>query len=110
PRVVLGEIAHHAAIFERQAVGIFEVDRLSPAVIDDVGGLDAFGTKLIALLGESSRRTGLERKMIEAGRNTEPAVDARIVIRRHARNVVRFHKGDELIVPDIEKDVSKASA
>src|SRR4029077_19480577 len=76
----------------------------------DVGGLDAFGAQLVALLGESGRRTGLEGKMIEAGRNTEPAVDARIVIRRHARNVVRFHKGDELIVPDIEKDVAKVPA
>src|SRR5262245_56045336 len=67
PRVVLGEITHDAAILERQAVGIFEIDRLSPSVVDDVGGLDAPGAQFVALGGESSRRAGLERKMIEAG-------------------------------------------
>jgi hypothetical protein len=75
-------------------------------VIDDIGGLDAPGAQLIALLGEPSRRAGLEGKMIEAGGNAQPAVDARIVICRHAGNTVRFQKGDKLIVPDIEKDVS----
>ena len=48
--------------------------------------------------------------MIEARRYAEPAVDACIVFCRHVRNSVRFQKGDELIAPDIEKEVSKASA
>src|SRR5262245_48541321 len=50
-RIVLGEITHRAAIFERQPIGVFEVDRLSPAVIDNVGGFDALGAQLVALLG-----------------------------------------------------------
>jgi hypothetical protein len=48
--------------------------------------------------------------MIEAGRNAEPSVDARIVFFRDVRNALRFQKGDELIAPDIEKDVSKTPA
>ena len=66
-RVVLGQIAHRAAIFERQAVRIFEVDRLRPTVIDNVGGLYSLGAQLVALLGEPRRRTGLEGEVIEAG-------------------------------------------
>jgi hypothetical protein len=48
--------------------------------------------------------------MIEGGWNTESAVDACIVIRRYAGNSLRLQKGDQLIVPDIEKDVPKAPA
>src|SRR6267378_5313372 len=48
--------------------------------------------------------------MIEAGGNTEPTVDARIVFCRHVWNAVRFQKGDELIAPDIKKDVAKVPA
>ena len=79
-------------------------------MIDDVGRLYSFGPQLVALLGQRSRRTGLEGKMIEARRYAEPAVDACIVFCRHVRNALWFQKGDELIAPDIEKEVSKASA
>jgi hypothetical protein len=75
-------------------------------VVDDVGGLDALGAQLVALLGEPRRRTGLEGEVIEAGGDAKSAVDARVVICRHADNAVRFHKGDKLVVPDIEKGVS----
>src|SRR5262249_5333397 len=61
----------HAAIFERQAVGIFEVDRLSPTAIGDAGRLDPSGAQLVAPLGQSRWRTGLEGKMIEAGENAD---------------------------------------
>jgi hypothetical protein len=105
--VALRTVADHAAIFERQPIRIFEVDRLSPLVVDDVSDLHALGAQLIALFGQSSRRTRLEGKMIEAGRNAEAAVDARIVFCRHVRNPVWFQKGDKLIAPDIEKEVSK---
>jgi hypothetical protein len=54
--------------------------------------------------------SGLEGKMIEAGRNTEPAVDAGVVFCRHVWNSVWFQKGDQLIAPDIEKEVSKVPA
>ena len=79
-------------------------------MIDDVGDLYALGAELVALLGQRSRRTGLERKMIEASGDTEPAVDAGIVFCRHIWNSLRFQKGDQLIVPDIEKEVSKVAA
>src|SRR6516165_3563650 len=45
--------------------------------------------------------------MIEAGGNTEPAVDACVVLCRYVWNSVRFQKGDKLTAPDIEKEVSK---
>jgi hypothetical protein len=48
--------------------------------------------------------------MIEAGGDTEPAVDPRIVFCRHVWNAARFQKGDQLVAPDIEKDVSKVPA
>jgi hypothetical protein len=43
--------------------------------------------------------------MIEAGRNTQSAVDPRIIFCRHVRNSARFHKGDKLMAPGVEKDV-----
>src|SRR5260221_13795464 len=55
-------------------------------------------------------RTGLERKVIEAGGNAEPVVDAGIIRCRHPRNPVRLQKGDELVAPDVEEDVSKIPA
>jgi hypothetical protein len=48
--------------------------------------------------------------MIEAGGNTEPAVDACVIFSRHIRNSLRFQKGNKLITPDIEKEVSKTPA
>ena len=48
--------------------------------------------------------------MIEAGGNTEPAVDACVVLCRYVWNSVRFQKGDKLTAPDIEKEVSKVPA
>jgi hypothetical protein len=71
-RIIIGEIAYHAAIFERQAIGISEVDRLSPSMIDDVGDLYSLNAQLVALLGQRRRRTGLEREVIEAGGDAEP--------------------------------------
>jgi hypothetical protein len=54
-------------------------------MVDDVGRLYSLGAKLVALLGQGRGRTGLESKMIEAGRNAEPSVDARIVFFRDVR-------------------------
>ena len=48
--------------------------------------------------------------MIEAGGNPEAAVDARIVFCRHVWNSVWFQKRDQLVAPDIEKEVSKVPA
>ena len=47
-------------------------------MIDDIRDLCVLGAQLVALIGQRSRRTGLESKMIEAGGNTEPAINARI--------------------------------
>ena len=76
-------------------------------MIDDVGDRYAIGAQLVALLGQRSRRSGLEGKMIEPGGDAEPAVDFRIVICRQVWNSMRFQKADKLIAPDIEKDVSR---
>src|SRR6516225_9964885 len=106
----LGPIADQAAIFERDAVGIFEVDRLGRAVIDDVGGLDTLAAQFVTLPRELSRRAGLESKMIEAGGNAEPAVDPRIVLCGYIGNSVRFQKGNKLTAADIEKRVPQLAA
>jgi hypothetical protein len=39
--VAFGKLADDAAVLKRDAIGIFEIDRPSPSVIDDVGGLYA---------------------------------------------------------------------
>src|SRR5262249_53196108 len=48
--------------------------------------------------------------MIEPSWNTEAAVDARVVFYRHVWNSLRLHKGEQLIAPDIEEQVSNAPA
>src|SRR5262245_39737999 len=48
--------------------------------------------------------------MVEAGGDTEPPIDARIVVCRHVRDSVRFHEGNKLIAPDIKKEMSKMTA
>jgi hypothetical protein len=42
-RLVLRAAAGHAAVLERQTVGIFEIDRLGPLVIDDIGDVYSIG-------------------------------------------------------------------
>src|SRR6516165_9831520 len=106
----VGSIADQAAIFERDAIGIFEIDRLGPAVIDDVGGLYTLGAEFVAFVRERSRRPGLESKMIEARGNAEPAVDPRIVFCGYIGNSVRFQKGDKLAAAHIEKHVPQVAA
>jgi hypothetical protein len=42
-RLVLRAAAGHAAVLERQTVGIFEIDRLGALVIDDIGDVYSIG-------------------------------------------------------------------
>jgi hypothetical protein len=79
-------------------------------VIDDVRDLYSLCAQLVTLLSQRRRRTGLEGKMIKAGGDAEPAIDAGVIFCRHVRNSVWFQKSDKLIAPDIEKDVSKVPA
>ena len=72
-------------------------------MVDNFCRLDTFGSQLIALFGQRSRRAGLESKMIEAGGNAEPAVDPGIVFRGNIGNSIRFQKGNKLTAADIEK-------
>jgi hypothetical protein len=109
-RLTLRTVADHATIFERQAVRIFEVDRLGPLVVDDVGDLNALGAEFVALLHQGSRRAGLEGKVIKAGGNTQSSVDASIIVRRYAWDALGFQESDELIAPDVEKEVPKPAA
>jgi hypothetical protein len=59
-------------------------------VVDDVGDLYPLGAEFVALLRQGSRRAGLEGKVIEAGGNTQSAVDASIIVRRYARDALRL--------------------
>ena len=68
-RTGLRTFAYGAAIFEREAVRVLEVDRLRPLVIDDLGDGDSLLPQFVAFAGKSGRRTGLEGKVIEAGRD-----------------------------------------
>src|SRR5262249_27322971 len=63
--VALRAVAHHAAIFERDPVGIFEINRPRPSVVDDFCRLDTLAAQFVALLHQRSRRPGLESKMVE---------------------------------------------
>ena len=79
-------------------------------MVDDFCRLDTLGPQLVALLGQRSRRAGLESKMIEAGGNAEPAVDPRIVFCGYIGNSVRFQKGNKLTAADIEKHMPQVAA
>jgi hypothetical protein len=48
--------------------------------------------------------------MIEGSGNTEAAIDARVIVYRYAPDSLRFQEGDQLIAPDIEKEVAKPAA
>src|SRR3954467_5171074 len=62
--VAAGKLADDAAILERDPVGIFEIDRPRPSVVDDFCRLDTLTTQFVTLLRQRSRRPGLESKMI----------------------------------------------
>ena len=42
-RLLLRAVAGRAAVLERQTVGIFEIDRLGPVVIDDIDDVYSIG-------------------------------------------------------------------
>jgi hypothetical protein len=108
--VTVGKLADDAAILERDAVGVFEIDRPRPSVVDDFCRLDTFGPQLVALFGQLSHRAGLESKMIKAGGNAEPAVDPCIVFCGYIGNSVRLQKGNKLTAADIEKHMPQVTA
>ena len=60
PGVVGVEVAGEAAVFQLEPVGVLEVDRLGPVVVDDVRDLDALGPQLPALRLEPRLRARLE--------------------------------------------------
>src|SRR5262249_10263972 len=78
-----------------------------PAVIDDVADREALGAQLVALGDQGGLRVSLEGEMVEGGRNAQPAINAGIVVRRHARYVARFHERQKLIASDVEEDMSQ---
>src|SRR5438132_5676512 len=72
-RIVLIEFARQAAVFQHQAVRIFEINRLGPVVVDDFSYVDPLGSQLGALLLKARFTASLEGKMIESGRHAQPA-------------------------------------
>lgn len=67
-RIIFSQTAHHAAVLEGQTVGIFEIDRLGPSVIDDVRNLNAFGNQCVALLDQARLTAGFESEVIGSDR------------------------------------------
>src|SRR5579875_180155 len=108
--VVIDEVAHETAVFERNSVRVLEIYRLGPVVIDDLGHFHAFRGQLLALGFESRFGTGLEREVIEGRRNAEAAVDARVIFHRNARYAARLHESQKLITAGIEKDMADLAA
>ena len=69
------QVAGEAAVLELQAVGILEVDRLCPTVIDDGADLNAFANEFLSFLPERDCVAGLECEMIDAAGESEAKVD-----------------------------------
>ena len=55
-------------------------------------------------------RADLEREVVEGLGDAEPAVDARVVLRRHAGHAARLHERDQLSVAGVEEDVADPPA
>src|SRR5213594_469420 len=110
PGVVRVEVAGEAAVLQLNPVGVLEVDRLGPVVVDHVRHLDAAGDERVAHLVEPRLGASLEREVIERVPPPEPVVDPGVVLRRYARHAPRFHEGNELIAPGVEEDVADLPA
>src|SRR5216684_8736755 len=98
-RVVFVEFACQAAVFEHQTVGVVEVNRFRPAVVDHLGDFDALLLEFLALLIQSGFAARLERKMIEGRWHAEPARDRCIVLGGNPFHAPRFHKSHQLVAP-----------
>src|SRR5713101_7948134 len=109
-RVVFVEFARQAAVFQHQAVGVVEVNRLGPAVVDHLRDFDALLLEFLALLIQSGFAARLERKMIEGRRHAEPARDRCIVLGGNPFHAPRFHKSHQLVAPGVEEDVADTPA
>ena len=101
----LRTLTHDAAIFEREAVRVLEIDRLRPLVIDDLGDDDTHGPQFVALARQTGRRTGLEGEVVEAGRDAEAAIDAGVVLGRNTRYPARLQKGEYALARNIYKTI-----
>src|SRR5258708_30603437 len=108
--VVQGEVAREAAVLERHPIGILEVDRFRPSVVDHVGHLHSLVDQFPALVFERRRRPGLEGEMIKGRRRAEAAIDAGVVLDRNSRNPAWLHEGQQLIAAGIKEDVADGSA
>src|SRR5262249_51047137 len=99
-----------AAVLELQPVGILEVDRLGPVVVDHLGHLDALGDQLVALLFQPGLRARLECEVIEGRGHAEPASNPSVIVARHARHPAPLHEADDLVAPGMEEDVADPPA
>src|SRR5271165_7165742 len=73
--VVSPEFACQAAKLEHQPVGILEVDRLRPRMIDYFSHFHALADQFVALLAQSRFVARLESEMVESAGYAEAARD-----------------------------------
>src|SRR5206468_13060699 len=95
PGIARVQVSGEAAVLQLNPVGVLEVDRLGPVVVDHIRYRDAAGDERVAHLVEPRLGARLERKVIERVRHPEPAVDPGVVLRWYARHAPRFHEGNE---------------
>ncbi len=108
--VVLGELAHGRAILEQQAVGIAEVNRAAPLVVDHRRHVDAAADQRFAFGLEFLHVVAPEGEVIESARQALRAVDVGRPLLRDARHLLRAHERDQRAVAGVEEDMLDASA
>ena len=78
-------------------------------MIHNIRDRNPLAQQFLALCLQSWHRAGLKGKMIERAWNTQPGVNAGIIILGNPRHPLRFHKGNELITTRIKEDVPDLS-
>ena len=69
--IVIVELADGGTVFEQQAVGIIEVDRAAPFVVDHGRDIDALIGQILTFFFQFLERFAVEGEMIEGLRQSE---------------------------------------
>src|SRR5581483_3527992 len=103
--VLFGEFANGRAVFEKQTVGVAEVDRSAPFVIDHRRDVDAFLDEHRALVFEFLDVVAPEGEVIEGSGETLGAVDVSGPFLGNSGDFFGTHEGDQGAIAGIQEDV-----
>src|SRR5581483_1983581 len=108
--VLFGEFANGRAVFEKQAVGIAEVDRSAPFMVDHWRDVDAFLDEHRAFVFEFLDVVAPEGEVVEGSGEALGAVDVGGPLLRDPGDLFGAHEGDQGAVAGVQEDVFDLSA